>query len=245
MKGVALFVPCLIDQFLPEIGFAVVKVLQKLGVEFTYDQRQTCCGQPLVNAGDSAGARRVAKRFISIFEKSDYIVAPSGSCIHTVKEQYLRLLADDPKWYQRAEKVSERAYEFTQFLVQVLGVEEVGYRYEGKACYHESCSILRQLGISDEPKQLLNNVAGLEMNPLKDADICCGFGGEFAINYPYISEEIVREKVKNFQDADADILVLGEPGCLLNIRGYLTRHGMSGQVRHIAEILAGQEGVQA
>jgi L-lactate dehydrogenase complex protein LldE len=240
MKNVSLFIPCLVDQFLPEIGIAVVKVLRRLGVDFHYDQRQTCCGQPLVNAGDAKGARRVAKRFIRIFEESDYIVAPSGSCIHTVKEHYLKLLSDEPDWYQRAQEVSRKAYEFSQFLVSVLGIEDAGSRYGAKACLHESCSILRQLGISDEPKALLEHVEGLELNPLKDADVCCGFGGEFSVHYPYIAEEIVRDKANNFKDSGADVLVLGEPGCLLNIRGYLSRSGIGGQVKHIAEILAGE-----
>ena len=240
MKNVSLFIPCLVDQFLPEIGVAVVEVFRRLGVDFTYDQRQTCCGQPLVNAGDVRGARRIAKRFISIFEESEYIVAPSGSCIHTVKEHYLRLLADEPDWYQRAQDVSLKAYEFSQFLVSVMGVEDVGSSYGGKACLHESCSILRQMGISEEPKILLEHVKGLELNPLKDADACCGFGGEFSVHYPYIAEEIVKDKIENFRESGAEIMVLGEPGCLLNIRGYMSRNGVEGQVKHIAEILAGR-----
>lgn len=240
MKNVSLFIPCLVDQFLPEIGVAVVEVFRRLGVDFTYDQRQTCCGQPLVNAGDVKGARRIAKRFISIFEESDYIVAPSGSCIHTVKEHYLRLLSDEPDWYQRAQDVSLKAYEFSQFLVKVMGVDDAGSRYGAKACLHESCSILRQMGISEEPRILLEHVEGLELNQLKDADSCCGFGGEFSVHYPYIAEEIVKDKIGNFKESGADIMVLGEPGCLLNIRGYMSRNGVDGQVKHIAEILAGK-----
>lgn len=240
MKDVALFVPCLADQFLPEIGVSVVKIFRKLGVSFTYDKRQTCCGQPLVNAGDRKGACHVAKHFISIFEGSEYIVAPSGSCIHTVKEHYPRLLADEPTWYQRACEVSEKAYELSQFLVSILGVGDVGARFEAKACLHESCAILRQLGVSDEPKALLKNVGDLDLVPLNDADVCCGFGGEFSVDYPNISEAIVKDKVNNFKASGADILILGEPGCLLNIRGYMSYNGVGGQVRHIAEILAGE-----
>ncbi|MCD6570629.1 MAG: (Fe-S)-binding protein [Deltaproteobacteria bacterium] len=240
MKEVALFIPCLVDQLLPEIGTSVVKIFRKLGVSFVYDPRQTCCGQPLVNAGDRKGASQVAKHFISIFEGSEYIVAPSGSCIYTVKEHYPRLLADEPVWYQRACGVSEKAYEFSQFLVAILGVSDVDTRYEARACLHESCAILRQLGVSDEPKTLLKNVEGLELTPLNDADVCCGFGGEFAVDYPDISEAILKDKANNFKASGADILILGEPGCLLNIRGYMSSNGVNGHVKHIAEILASE-----
>ncbi len=238
--SVALFVPCLVDQFLPEIGQSVVKVFRRLGIDFSCDLRQTCCGQPLINAGYTEGAKQVAKRFISIFEGPDYIVAPSGSCIHTVREHYPRLLADEPEWHKRACEVSGRSYELSQFLVSKLGLDDVDARYKARACLHESCAILRRLGISDEPKSLLKNVKGLELVPLNDADVCCGFGGEFAAHYPNISEAIVKDKANNFQASGADILILGEPGCLLNIRGYISHNGLHGRVKHIAEILAGE-----
>jgi len=240
MKNVSLFVPCLVDQFLPEIGVAVVEVLRRLGVDPDYDKRQTCCGQPIINAGDIKGGRSIAKGFISIFEKSNYIVAPSGSCIHTIKELYPKILSDDPLWHKRALALSEKTYEFTEFLVAIMEVSDTDSTYNGKACLHESCSIKRQLGISNEPKMLLKNVKGLTLNPLKDSNICCGFGGKFSVDYPDISGEIVKDKVNNFINADADILITGEPGCLLNIRGYMSKHSIEGQVKHIAEILAGQ-----
>jgi L-lactate dehydrogenase complex protein LldE len=240
MKGVALFVPCLVDQFLPEIGIATAKVLKKLGTEVYYDPRQTCCGQPLFNAGDIKGASKVAKHFISVFEKSEYIVAPSGSCIHMVKEHYPSLFKDDPAWKKRACAVADKVYEFTQFIVSVLKVEDINASYKAKACLHESCSITSQMGISIEPKALLKNVKGLEIVALNNADTCCGFGGEFSADYPDISGAILKDKVDNFVASGADTLILGEPGCLLNIRGYMRKNAIKGQVKHIAEILAGE-----
>ncbi len=237
-EKVALFIPCLVDQFLPEIGLSVVKVLSRLGVSFTYDQRQTCCGQPLINGGYIEGAKKVARHFITVFEASDYIVAPSGSCIHTVKDHYPRLFEDEPDWHARAVELSERAFEFTQFLVSVLGIRDVHARFEAKACLHEACAVLRSLGIKDAPKALLAEVDGLELVPLNDADVCCGFGGEFSVDFPMISESIVKDKAENFKNSGADVLVLAEPGCLLNIRGYMSRNNIPGQVKHIAEILA-------
>ena len=239
MKSVSLFIPCLVDQFLPEIGVATTKVFRKLGVKYSYDPRQTCCGQPFINSGDMKGARKVARHFISIFEESDYIVAPSGSCIHTIKHQYPKIFALGSDWYRRAKKVAARAYELSQFIVSVLDVKDIGSTYEVKACLHESCSVLRQLGVSDEPKALLNNVKGLELVPLNDANVCCGFGGEFSMDYPEISEAIVKDKANNFEASGADTLILMEPGCLLHIKGYLTHRGTKAEVVHIAEVLAG------
>ena len=244
MKGeVALFIPCLVDQFLPEIGMAVVKVLSRLGVNFRYDQRQTCCGQPLINGGYIEGAKKVAKHFISIFEGSDYVVAPSGSCIHTVKDHYPTLFEDEPDWHARAVELSGKVFEFTQFLVSVLDVKDVGARFNARACLHEACAVLRGLGIKDAPKTLLEEVGGLELVPMNDSDVCCGFGGEFSVDFPMISEAIVKDKAENFKNSGADVLVLAEPGCLLNIRGYMTRNRIPGQVRHIAEILAQCPGI--
>lgn len=239
MKTVSLFIPCTVDLFLPEIGEATVRILRRLGVRPLYHEGQTCCGQPAMNAGYRNQAKKAAKHFIDIFGGDDIIVSPSGSCVYMVKQHYPELLCDEPAWLRRAEALTGRIYELTQYIVDVLGVDDVGAHFGGKITYHESCHVLRGLGVSEQPKQLIANVDGAETVPLFSADICCGFGGEFANTYNYISEEMVKEKVQNFINSGADLLVLCEPGCLLNIDGYLSRHHPDKKVMHVANLLAG------
>lgn len=242
MKHVSLFIPCTVDLLLPEIGEATVRVLRRLGVEPLYHEAQTCCGQPAMNAGYRDQAQKAAKHFLDVFGGDDIIVSPSGSCVYMVKHHYPRLLSDEPVWLRRAEEVSERIFELSQYIVDVLGVEDVGASYKGTVTYHESCHILRGLGVSDQPKRLIRRADGATFVPLPLADMCCGFGGEFAENYHYISEEMVKEKVENYLESGADLLVLCEPGCLLNIDGYLSRNHPGKRALHIASLLAGREG---
>ncbi|MBN2398630.1 MAG: (Fe-S)-binding protein [Deltaproteobacteria bacterium] len=241
MKHVSLFIPCTVDLFLPEIGEATVRVLRRMGVEPLYHEAQTCCGQPAMNAGYRDQARKAAKHFIDIFDDDDIIVSPSGSCVYMVKHHYPRLLCDEPVWLRRAEEVSERVFELSQYIVDVLGVDDVGASYTGTVTYHESCHILRGLGVSDQPKRLIQRANGTTFVPLPSADMCCGFGGEFAEDYHYISEEMVKEKIENYLESGADLLVLCEPGCLLNIGGYLSRNHPEKKALHIASFLAGTE----
>ena len=238
MKKASLFIPCIVDLFLPEIGEETVHILRRLGVYPHYHEAQTCCGQPAMNAGYRVQAKRAAKHFIDVFGDDEVIVSPSGSCVYMVKHHYPQLFHDEPVWLRRAEELSGRIYELTQYIVDILGVEDVGARFDGTITYHESCHVLRGLGISEQPKKLLSNIAGAELVPLFAADSCCGFGGEFAENYHYISEEMVKEKAQHFINSGADLLVLCEPGCLLNIEGYLTRHHPDRRVMHIASLLA-------
>ncbi len=239
MQKVSLFIPCTVDLFLPEIGEATVTVLRRLGVHPVYHEEQTCCGQPAMNAGYRDQARKAAKHFIRIFGDDEVIVSPSGSCVYMVTHHYPELLSNEPGWLRRAEELSGRVYELTQYIVDILGVDDVGARFEGKITYHESCHILRGLGVSAQPKKLLTGIAGAEIVPLFAADFCCGFGGEFAHTYHYISEEMVKEKVQHFINSGADVLTLCEPGCLLNINGYLSRHHPEKRVIHMANLLAG------
>jgi L-lactate dehydrogenase complex protein LldE len=239
MEKASLFIPCIVDLFLPEIGEASVRVLRRLGVDLLYHDTQTCCGQPAMNAGYRDQAKRAAKHFIDVFGDDDVIVSPSGSCVCMVKHHYPQLLRDEPVWLRRAEEVSERIYELSQYIVDILGIEEVGASFRGKVAYHESCHILRGLGVSDQPKRLIQRADGVEFVPLPLADMCCGFGGEFAEIYAYISEEMVREKVASYLESKADLLVLCEPGCLLNIGGYLSRNHPEKKALHIASFLAG------
>ncbi|MCG2751385.1 MAG: (Fe-S)-binding protein [Desulfobacteraceae bacterium] len=238
MKTVSMFIPCTVDLFLPEIGEATYFLLKGLGVTPIYHEEQTCCGQPAINAGFVKHARDVAKHFIEVFESDEAIVCPSGSCVCTVKYRYPELLCDEPAWLDRAEAIAARTYELTQYIVDVLGVEDCGVSFDGKIAYHESCHVLRGLGVSEQPKKLISNVKGAEFVPMQFAEGCCGFGGEFAINYPDISEAMVQEKCENYMESGADLLLLCEPGCLLNIGGYLRRNHPDKKVMHMAQFLA-------
>lgn len=245
MMKVSLFIPCLVDQFLPDIGEATAGLLKRLGAEVDYDSRQTCCGQPLINAGRTREAKRAALRFIDIMGESRYVVAPSGSCVHTVRKHYPELLAGTPA-HERALHVARTTYELSDFLINVmkaadrkvgLGPSAVGAGTPVKVAYHHSCHIIRGLGISREPKALLESVAGIEVVPLMNEDVCCGFGGEFSISYPEISAAMVREKVAAVTASGARYLVLSEPGCILNIRGYVQRNKIPIEVIHLAQLL--------
>lgn len=244
MKAVSLFIPCTVDLFLPHIGEATVSLLRRVGVNLVYHEEQTCCGQPAINAGYQKEARKAAKHFIKVFGDDETVVSPSGSCVCMVKYHYPEIFADEPEWLRRAEELAPRVYELSQYLVDVLKVEDVGASFEGKVAYHESCHILRGLGVSQQPKKLISAVKGAQMVLLNAADSCCGFGGEFANNYPDISESMVKDKVENFFASGADLLLLCEPGCLLNIGGYLSRNHPDKKVMHLASFLAnkGMEG---
>ena len=238
MKTVSMFIPCTVDLFLPEIGEAVYTLLKRVGVCPIYHEEQTCCGQPAINSGFLRQAVNVAKHFIEVFGNDEAVVSPSGSCVCTVKYRYPELLCDEPSWLRRAEELAARTYELTQYIVDVLGIEDFGASWDGKVAYHESCHVLRGLGVSDQPKKLISRVAGVEQVPMAFAEGCCGFGGEFSLNYPDISEAMVQEKCENYLESGADLLLLCEPGCLLNIGGYLSRHHPGRKVMHVAQFLA-------
>ncbi len=239
MREVSLLIPCLVDLLLPEIGVHTLRLLRRLGVRPVYHREQTCCGQPAINAGYRKQARKAARHLIEVFEGDREIVSISGSCISTVKHRYPELFEGDPSWRARAEELASRLFELTEYIVEVLGTEDVGAAFEGKVAYHESCHILRALGISEQPKKLIRSARGTELVELKQADLCCGFGGEFANSFPRISEAMVKEKQDRYLESGADLLVLSEPGCLLNIGGYLSRHHPEKRAVHIASFLAG------
>jgi len=239
MRDVSLFIPCTVDLLLPSIGEATVSLLRRLGVNPIYREDQTCCGQPVFNSGYRSEAKRMAKHFIEVFGEDEVVVSPSGSCVCMVKHKYQELLCDEQEWFRRAEELSPRIYELSQYIVDVLGIEDVGASFAGKVTYHECCHCLRGLGVSEQPKRLIRAVEGAELVPLNAAETCCGFGGEFANDYPEISEAMVMEKVANYMDSGADLLVLCEIGCLLNIGGYISRNHPEKEVMHIASFLAG------
>jgi L-lactate dehydrogenase complex protein LldE len=236
---VALFVTCLVDLMRPSIGFAAVKLLEEADCQVEVPPRQTCCGQPAYNSGDSHNARVLARQTIIACEGYDYVVAPSGSCAGMLKAHYPELLADDPEWGRRAKAFAARVHELVSFLVDVRKVERVTARLDATATYHDSCSGLRELGIRAQPRKLLASVAGLTLNELDEANVCCGFGGTFATKFPDISNAMVGRKADKIAATGARCLLAGDLGCLLNMAGKLNRMGSSVEVRHVAEVLAG------
>jgi L-lactate dehydrogenase complex protein LldE len=237
---VGLFVTCLVDLIRPSIGFAAVKLLTDAGCEVSVPKAQTCCGQPAYNSGDKATARQIARSTILAFDSCDYVVAPSGSCAGMLKVHYPQLLADDVVWTAPAKAFAEKVHELISFLVDVRGVSAVTAEYKGRATYHDSCSGLRELGIREQPRKLLGSVKGLELVELADADVCCGFGGTFAVKYPDISNAIVERKTEHIAATKADLILAGDLGCLMNIAGKLSRQGRKVAARHVAEVLAGE-----
>ena len=237
-KRIGLFVTCLVDMIRPSVAFAAVKLLQDAGCTVEVP-RQSCCGQPAFNSGDRATARAIAEQVIEAFAPYDYVVAPSGSCGGMLKAHYPELFRGDPNWLPRADAFAAKTYELISFLVDVLGVTRVDASLEATATYHDSCSGLRELGVRVQPRRLLGMVRGLTLKEMRDADVCCGFGGTFCVKYPDISNAIVEKKAANAAATGADMLLAGDLGCLMNMAGKLQREGKTMEVRHVAEVLAG------
>ena len=236
---VALFVTCLVDLHRPTIGFAAIALLEQAGCMVEVPRAQTCCGQPAYNSGDRATTRAIAAGVIAAFEGYDYVVAPSGSCGGMIAHHYVGLFADDPAMRARAEALAGRTHELVEFLVDVMGVTAVPARYAGVATYHDACSGLREMGVKRQPRTLLESVDGLSLREMADPELCCGFGGTFCVKYPEISTRMVSDKVADATQTEADLLLSGDLGCLLNMAGRLSREGSPVAVRHVAEVLAG------
>ncbi len=237
-KTTQLFVTCLIDTLYPETGEAVVRVLQRSGAIVDFPRDQTCCGQPAFNAGMRPQARQMAENTIRILENSPGdIVIPSGSCTGMICQGYQELFADDPDWLERSQAVAKRTYEFTQYLVDVISVENLDAKFPHKISYHASCHLLRDLEIDEQPQRLLENVKGAELIPLPKREECCGFGGLFSIEHPEISKAMLDRKIDNLITSGASILVSCDAGCVAHISGGLQRKKISLQAVHIADIL--------
>ena len=234
-----LFIQCLVDVMYPEVGVAMLKIFDKLGIPVDCPTDQTCCGQPAFNAGYRQHAKVAARRFIEIFESKEVIVCPSGSCVAMVRHHYPQLFDSEPRWQRRAEAVAAKTYELSQYLVDVLGIDELGARYSGKLTYHDSCHALRTLGIRQQPRQLIAKVAGAELVEMNESERCCGFGGSFAVKYPDISTAMVTDKVDQIIATGADAVVGIDISCLMNIQGLLSRRKSSVKSVHIAELLVG------
>jgi L-lactate dehydrogenase complex protein LldE len=234
----SLFITCLIDTFFPEVGESIVYVLKKLGIEVDFPQDQTCCGQPGFNSGFQHDARILARRFLSIFNQDRYIISPSGSCTSMIKIFYKELFRSDPEILRIVNDVSSRTYEFSDFLVNVLKIENVGATYIGKVTYHPSCHLLRELRIQDEPRRLIKSVNGIEFIEMNSYDACCGFGGTFSVKFPDVSASILDEKIENIVKTGADTVISTDMGCLMHIGGALSQRKIPVKVMHLAELLA-------
>jgi L-lactate dehydrogenase complex protein LldE len=235
---VGLFVTCLVDLFRPSVGFAAIKLLEDAGCAVDVPS-QTCCGQPAFNSGDRQTAKQIAERVIAAFAPCDYVVVPSGSCAGMIARHFPELFSNDPNMAQKANALADKTHELVSFLTDVLGIDTVSARFPGAVTYHDSCSGLRELGIRTQPRKLLASIEGLTLVEMKDSDVCCGFGGTFAIKYGEISNAIVLQKAEHVVASGAPTLLAGDLGCLMNMAGRLSRSGQTVAVRHIAEVLAG------
>ena len=237
-RRVNLFVTCLVDQFVPTVGVSVVNILESQGIEVHFPSDQTCCGQPAFNSGFRNDARPVASRFLDVFEATEGpIVCPSGSCVAMVRNFYKDLFRGHPDELARAERLSKRVYEFTEFLVDVLGIESLGIEADVDATYHSCCHLLRELHIDEQPKSLLSNLDGLELKPMERDEVCCGFGGAFSVKMSEVSTAMLNEKLDNVVATGASALIAGDTGCIMHMQGGLRRRGSGVQVVHIAELL--------
>lgn len=236
---VALFVTCLADLFRPSVGFAAVKLLEQAGCDVEVPLAQTCCGQPAYNNGDEKTTREIAAQVIDAFQGYDHVVAPSGSCAAMIKVHYPALFAGDAAMRTKAEALAARTFELLSFLADVCGLAVTASR-DGTATYHDSCSGLRELGVKSQPRNLLGQVAGLELAEHAENETCCGFGGTFCVKFPEISTAMADKVVDAIAATGAGTLLGGDLGCLMNLAGRMRRRGIGIEVRHAAEVLAGE-----
>jgi L-lactate dehydrogenase complex protein LldE len=250
MSAVQLFITCLVDSFFPETGESVVAILNRFGVDVDFPREQTCCGQPQFNAGLRKDARLIAEHTIQVFERLPKslktsevlpdIVTPSGSCAHQFRHSYLELFEGDEVWYPRAQALANRTYEFTEYLVDKLGVVDVGAKWDGLLIYHPSCHTLRGINVDAQPRALLANVKGATLVDLPHAEECCGFGGVMSVEHPELSAEWLKRKILNLESTQSPTLVVTDAGCLMHVAGGLKRQRKNQRVMHIAEVLARQ-----
>jgi Fe-S oxidoreductase len=240
---VALMVTCVNDALFPGTGAAVVRLLRRLGVDVDFPEAQACCGQPMVNTGYLDEAVPVVRNFADAFSGYDAVVTPSGSCAGSVRHQH-RLVAarsGDPGLASAVEELSPRTYELSEFLVDVLGVNDVGAYFPHRVTYHPTCHSQRMLGVGDRPRRLLEAVRGIRLVDLPHAEECCGFGGTFAVKNADTSVAMGADKARHVRDTGAEVLVAGDNSCLMHIGGLLSRNRSGVRVMHLAEVLASTE----
>lgn len=236
-KKVSIFVPCFVDQLLPQVAIDTVKVLHRIGYSVDFPADQTCCGQPGYNTGYWDEARPCAERFVRVFKNAEVIVCPSGSCTTMVRKFYSQLLAGN-SYGDEAAVIAHRTFEFSEFLVKIAGITDLGVSFPHTVTYHASCHGLRELGIRDEPLQLLRKVHGLKLVDMARLDECCGFGGTFATKFADISVAMGTSKAESITESGAEFVTSIDPSCLLHIQGILGRKGSAAKTIHLASILA-------
>jgi L-lactate dehydrogenase complex protein LldE len=234
---IQIFIPCFIDQLFPETAFNMVKVLKKFNCEINYNINQTCCGQPAFNAGYWNESKSIARKFLNDFQSSDYIIVPSGSCTGFVRNYYPKLLGNSLPDNELTQ-LRSKTFEFTEFLTKVLKINETGAVLNGVASYHDSCGALRECGIKNAPRDLLSKVSGLHLKECIDSEVCCGFGGLFAVKFEPISIGMAEQKVLNAINVGADYLISTDLSCLMHLQGYIQKHKHSIKTMHIADVLA-------
>jgi L-lactate dehydrogenase complex protein LldE len=234
---IQLFIPCFVDQLYPQTAFNMVKVLEKACCDVEYNTNQTCCGQPAFNAGFWEDAKKVAIKFLKDFEGTDYIVAPSASCVGFVRNYY-NTLFENSSFHNNVKDVSKRIFEFTEFLTNVLRIENFGAVLQAKATYHDSCAGLREWKRKEGPRKLLDKVKGLELIEMADNETCCGFGGSFAVKFEAISIAMADQKVNHALDTGAEYIISTDLSCLMHLDGYITKKNLPIKTMHIADVLA-------
>ena len=234
---VQLFVPCFIDQLYPQVAFNTIKVLEKAGCIVKYNEKQTCCGQPAFNAGFWGESKDVCTKFVQDFDGADYIVSPSASCTGFVRNNYGKLFENNA-FQSPAKKVTNRMFELSEFLVKILNVTDLGASFNGKVTYHDSCAGLRECNIKTEPRTLLNAVNGVELVEMNDTDMCCGFGGSFAVKFDTISVAMADQKIDNAIATNAEYIVSTDMSCLMHLDGRINFNGQAIKVLHLADVLA-------
>ena len=238
-KPVSLFVTCIVDSIYPHTGVSVVEVLEHLGVELRFPMSQTCCGQPAFNSGYWGDAREVAKQFLRAFDDAEVIVTPSGSCATMIRHYYSQLFEDDPTWRSRAQRAANITWEFTEYLVDGLGVTDLGGSLSPtEVTFHDACHGLRGLGLKNQSRELVSHIDGVTINEMNGANQCCGFGGLFAVKMDEISSAMLREKINQIEAAETNIVLTGDCSCLTHINGGLSRQNKPARVMHIADLLA-------
>jgi L-lactate dehydrogenase complex protein LldE len=237
-RRVSLFVTCVVDQLFPQVGMAMADVLERAGCQVDFPENQTCCGQPAFNSGYRAEARTVARHFLDTFEASEAVVVPSGSCTAMIVHHFAELFHKEPETLERVHALEKRVWEFSTFLTQVAGVEDVGARLDRVVTFHDGCHGLRELGVKSAPRRLLSRVRGLELREMTPAEECCGFGGTFAVKFSELSGAMARTKIDAIERTGAITVVSADPSCLMQIQGALSRAGSNIGTLHLAEVLA-------
>jgi L-lactate dehydrogenase complex protein LldE len=235
---VSLFVTCIVDQLFPQVGIAITEVLERLGYQIDFPTAQTCCGQPAFNTGYTEEAGKIARHFLEVFRHSEYIIVPSGSCTSMIAHHFADLAQHDPKLLAEVRSIEPRVWEFSRFLLEVAGVEDVGARFDGLVTYHDSCHALRELRIKSGPRRLLAKVQGLTLAEMTAAEECCGFGGTFSVKFAEVSGAMARTKIDSIQKTGASTVVSIDSSCLMQLQGAIDRAGLPIRTMHLAEVLA-------